>query len=163
MVLRPISIKDSNGFTLVEIVISLAISTLIFMTLISTFLGIKSINMMSLSHLQAMQVVRGEVERLRAIGFNNLADNGGVETSYDPGDDLVWDTGDDKTGTLTVVVQDEADFDGDGTNNESLVDVDGDGTNDAFARPVRVSFDWTERVLGQQRQFTVLADTLIAQ
>ncbi len=66
------------------------------------------------------------------------------------------------TGTLSTTLQDFLDFDNDGNMVEALINVDNSGGNDTVALPVRVSFVWSEYVMGQNKNMSVSVDTIIA-
>lgn len=152
-----------EGFTLVEVLVGVVLSTMILTALMGAFLAVKSVNSMSLGYLQATQIVRGSIETLRGKSFAAITTQPASQMVYDAGDDQTWGTADDLVGDLTITVQDLADFDGDGNTAETEIDVDGDNANDvAYTRPVRVSFEWNQRVLGQVKNLSVTADTLIA-
>ncbi len=153
---------QNQGFTIVETLVGLLLSTIILTGLIGAFLAVKSVNSMSLGYLQATQIVRGSIETLRGSAFASITDQGPTDIVYDSGPDLTWGTADDLAGELRVMVGDEADFDDDDQIAEEDIDVDGDGTNDVgYTRPVRVEFRWNQRVLGELRELSVMADTLI--
>ena len=154
-------LKNEKGFTLVEAVIALAVAVVLFGSLVLTFVAVKSMNKMARHHIQAMQVVRGQIDQLKVIPLSQVLDST-TTVSYDAGPDGIFNTADDVKGTLTVKVQDFLDMDSDNNTTETLIDVDGDGVNDATAKPVRVTFTWSEYVLGRQKNFSVFADTLIA-
>lgn len=155
-------IRSKKGYTLVEVLMALTITMVLFGSMIMTFLAVKSINTMSRHKIQAVQMVRGQIENLKAGPFMNIA-NSTAAASYDAGKDGVYGNGDDLQGTLATSVRDWIDFDADGNNAETQIDVDNSGVNDANAAPVRVSFTWNEWVIGQSRNMTVSADTIIAQ
>jgi hypothetical protein len=127
-----------------------------------TFLAVKSINTMARHKIQAVQVVRGQIENLKAGSFANVV-NSNSQASYDAGADGAFGTADDMQGTLTTSVRDWVDFDADGNDAETQISVDGPGPNETNAAPVRVSFAWNEYVIGQSRNMTVSVDTIIAQ
>lgn len=156
------TITSKKGYTLVEVMVALGITVVLFGSMVMTFLTVKSINIMARHKIQAVQAVRGQIENLKAGAFGNIANSTQV-ASYDAGADGVFGTGDDMQGTLTTSVQDSVDFDNDGNTAETQIDVDGQGGNDTTAAPVRVSFTWNEYVIGQSRNLTVSADTIIAQ
>lgn len=155
------NVKSQAGFTLVELLVAMGISAMTFAAVISAFLTVQSVNMLTKHRLQAVQVVRGQIELLKVTNFNLIVD--GVSTaSYDAGPDGVFGTADDLKGTLTVTVQDALDMDNDGNTTETSIDVDTDGVNDpTVAKPVRAAFTWNQYVLGQSKNFTASADTLI--
>lgn len=155
-------IDCDRGLTLVELLMSLLIVGLIFVSLITASLGIKVTNVMAKHRVQAIEVARGQVELLKATAFSAIVDSVAI-VAYDAGPDGIWSTTDDAKGTLAVAVADLGDFDGDGNTSETAVDVNGDTVNDtAAAKPVRVTFTWTESVVGLSRNVTVTIDTLIA-
>ncbi len=154
-------IANKKGFTLVEVMMAIVISVTMFGSMMAAFLAVKSINMMARHKIQAVQVVRGQIENLKAAQFSTVA-NGVQTVSYDAGPNGTFGNADDMQGTLTTTVQDFMDFDGDGNKTETQINVDGIGGNDAVAVPVRVSFAWKEYVLGQSRNMSVFADTIIA-
>lgn len=152
---------NQKGITLVEIIISLGLSVFVFTALIGAFLGVKSLNDISKTYLQGSLIIRGQMEALKGTAFGLIAD-ANVQTAYDAGPDATWGTVDDLMGTLTTMVQDAADFDADGVTAETDISVDGNASNDGVALPVRVAFTWNQRVLGNNRDFTLTADTIIA-
>ena len=155
-------LKTSGGFTFVEIMIALAAIVMMFGTMASAFLSIKSLNSVSRHHVQAAETVRGKIETLKGTPFANVANTVAV-VPYDAGNDGSFGTADDLTGTLTVTIGDFLDMDDDTNTPETLIDIDGDGNNDPTAAvPVRVTFTWTQWVLGQMKTYTVNADTLMA-
>lgn len=156
------NLQNQKGVSLIEIMVSVGISVFIFLSLISAFLGVKSLSELSESHLQASLIVRSQMEALRGTPYAQLA-AANVQTAYDAGPDGTWGTGDDLMGTLTTTLQDNADFDGDGNTTETAISVDADATNDAVAQPARVTFAWAQRVLGHNKNYTVSADTIFAQ
>jgi type II secretory pathway pseudopilin PulG len=155
------NIKE-EGFTLVELLAAMGLGTVVFAALISAFLTVQSVNMLTKHRLQAVQVVRGQIELLKVTNYNLIADS--VSTaSYDAGPDGVFGTADDLQGTLTVTVQDVLDMDNDGNTTETSIDIDADGVNDpTVAKPIRVALTWSQYVIGQSRNFTASADTLIS-
>jgi prepilin-type N-terminal cleavage/methylation domain-containing protein len=155
-------LKEKKGYTLVEVMMALAITLTLFGSMVMTFLAVKSINTMARHKIQAVQLVRGQIENLKAGAFANIA-NATTVASYDAGPDGTFGNADDMQGTLTTTVQDFLDFDGDGNMAEALINVDSTGGNDAVAVPLRVSFAWNEYVIGSTRAMTVSADTVIAQ
>ncbi|MBI4353393.1 MAG: prepilin-type N-terminal cleavage/methylation domain-containing protein [Candidatus Omnitrophica bacterium] len=151
-----------RGFTLVEVLVSLGLGVALFAAFVSALMGVMYVNGMTRHRMQAAQVVRGEAELLKATAFGFIADRS-VELSYDAGADGVFGTSDDLKGTLTVTVRDFLDMDGDGNTAETAVDVDGDGSNDpSAAKPVRLEFSWSERMLGIYRSSSFFVDILIA-
>lgn len=155
------TLKNDKGFTLVEIMIALAAMVTIFATMASAFVEIKSLNTISRHHVQAAEIVRGQIETLRGTAFTNIAD-GTTLVSFDAGSDGIFGDADDLSGTLTVTRGDFLDMDNDGNTAETAIDIDGDGINDSSAIPVRVTLTWTQWVVGKSKTFTVVADTLIA-
>ncbi len=150
------------GFTFVEVCFALAIATGLVASLVSIFLGVKSVTMLARHEIQASEVVRGQIESLKATAFGAIADNTQA-ASYDAGPDGVFGNADDMQGTLTVTVRDFLDMDGDGDTAETSIDVDGDTINDPSAAiPVRASFSWQEHLLGLTKTFSAFADTLVA-
>ncbi len=156
------SLQSSGGFTLVEVMMALGISLLMFVALVESFSYIKSISKVSAHHMQATEVLRGAIETLKITPFNNIV-NSVSTVSYDAGVDNVFGTADDLKGTLTIAVQDFLDMDNDKNTNETWVDINGDGTNDQVAKPIRASFTWTQATTGKDKQNSVFVDTLIAQ
>lgn len=155
-------LKHNEGFTFVEIMISLAITVTVFAAMTSAFLAIKSLNSVSRHHIQAAEVVRGKIEILKGTPFGSLLNSSDV-TPYDAGVDGIFGTADDPTGILTVTRGDFLDMDNDGNTVETAIDIDGDGTNDSsLAVPIRVTFTWTQWVIGQMKPYVVATDTLIA-
>lgn len=154
-------LESNGGFSLVELTVGMFITVVIATAMLSALMAVKSGKTVTFHNAQAMNVVRGTVETLKGTNFNAIADSVS-EVSYDAGPDQVYDTGDDFKGTLTVAVRDALDMDGDADTDEAQIDVSGDGTNDPFAKPVRVSLQWTEHLSGQDRNLTVTVDTLIA-
>ena len=155
-------LRRKKGYTLVEVMVAMAISVTLFASMIVAFLMVMSMNMMVRHKIQAIQVVRGQLENLKAGAFDAIVDSASV-ASYDAGADGVYGTNDDMLGTLTTSVHDAMDFDGDGNVAEQFISVDGDGTNETNARPVRVSLAWTQRTLGVDRVMSVFLDTIISQ
>ncbi len=153
-------INNIKGFTLVEVLMALGITVTLFGSMIAAYIAVKSINMMARHKIQAMQVVRGQIENLKSAQFSTLA-NGTQTVSYDAGPDGIFGNADDLTGTLTTTIQDFVDFDNDGNTTETQIDIDNDGVNDSVALPVRVSFTWREWVVGQARNMSVSTDTII--
>ncbi len=147
-------------YTLVEVMIALAISVTLFGSLIASFLAVKSLNTMARHKIQAVQIVRGQIENLKAGTFATIA-NGTQASAYDAGADGTFGTADDMQGTLSTTVQDLVDFDADGNTAETQINIDGTGGNDAVALPLRVSFAWDEYVVGMRRSLSVSADTII--
>lgn len=173
--MRRLNAKDQRGITLVEVVIALGISMLFVGVLVNTYLGFRSLNASAKSHMQAAQVIRGAVEQLKADPFNGIGaapvyvGNPPVRTTvvaYDAGPDNIFGTADDLTGTLTVTVADLLDMDSDGNTTEGWIDVDTQGpggVNDNVARPIRVTFTWTQPIAGPDKNYSLSVDTLIAQ
>lgn len=155
-------IESKKGYTLVEVMIAIGISVTLLGSMLMAFVTVKSVNMMARHKIQAIQVVRGQIENLKAGAFTDIAD-GFTAEPYDSGVDGLFDTDDDMQGTLTTSAHDWMDFDGDGNTAEALINVDNTGANDSTAVPVRVSFAWTEHTLGQDRPMTVSIDTIVAQ
>lgn len=163
------------GFTLVEVLMAFGISALFVGVMAATFLGISSTNATAQSHVQASQVIRGAIEELKAGAFNAIGaapgytGNPPVRTTavaYAAGPDNVFGTADDLTGTLTVTVADMLDMDNDGNTAEGWIDIDTQGpggVNDQIARPVRVAFTWAQPIAGADKQYSLFADTLVAQ
>ena len=155
-------IKLTQGFTYPEVLLAIAISVLLFTSLLAVFTVVKSVNKMAQHNMEAMQVVRNRMELLKATAFANITASQ-QQMAYDAGVDGVFGTADDLNGTLTVALQDFLDMDGDGNTAEAAIDVDGNGGNDATAAvPVRVTFTWSEHLLGQDKNLSAFADTLIA-
>ena len=155
-------VRSNKGYTLIEVMMAFGITMVLFGSLVVTFLAVKSINTMARHKIQALQVVRGQVENLKAGAFAAVV-NSTTNASYDAGTDGVYGNADDMQGTLTTTVQDLMDFDGDGNTAETQINVDNTGGNDSNAAPVRISFTWNEWVIGQSRNMTVSVDTIIAQ
>ena len=155
-------IRSKKGYTLMEVLVAVVISVTLFASMIAAFLMVKSMNMMVRHKIQAIQVVRGQLENLKAGAFDDIVESA-VAASYDAGADGVYGTVDDMQGTLTTAVRDSMDFDGDGNVAEQFISVDGDATNETNARPVRVSFAWSERTMGLDRNMNVFLDTIISQ
>ena len=155
-------IRGKRGYTMVEVMVSILITMTLFGSMIITYMAVKSINTMARHKMQAMQLVRGQIENLKSSQFANIATSTS-SSAYDAGKDGTYGTSDDMQGTLTTTVQDFLDFDNDGNSTETQINVDGSGGNDSTAVPVRVQFAWTEYVIGQARNMTVSADTIIAQ
>ena len=153
--------RNKKGMTLVEVMMALMISVALFGSMAAAFLAVKSINMMARHKMQAVQVVRGQIENMKATQFANIA-NSVQQSSLDAGRDGTFGNADDIQGTLTTTVRDFMDFDNDNNTVETAINLDNAGGNDAGAVPVRVSFAWTEHVLGQSKNMSVLADTIIA-
>jgi type II secretory pathway pseudopilin PulG len=154
-------LRTKSGFTLVEVMMALGITVTLFGSMIAAYVAVKSINMMARHKMQAMQIVRGQIENLKASQFSTLANSTSVGVAYDAGKNGTFGNGDDLTGTLTTTIRDYVDFDGDGNTSETQINVDGLGGNDSVAVPVRVQFAWTEWVVGQNKNMTVSADTII--
>ena len=157
--------RDKRGFTLVEVMVAIGITVTLFGSMMAAFVAVKSINMMARHKIQAVQVVRGQIENLKASTFATLA-NSTQTVAYDAGPNGTFGNSDDINGTLTTTLQDFVDFDNDGNTAETQINVDnigaaGLGGNDSVALPVRVSFAWTEWVIGQAKNMTVSADTII--
>ena len=147
-----------------EVVIALGISVISFAALTAAYLGVQSLNMMSKRHIQAMEVVRGQIEMLKATAYTAIA-NSTTTVSLDAGPDGTFGTADDIQGTLTVTVRDFLDYDGDGNAAENRISVDsfgGGGSNDDVVLPVRVALSWTQKVFGGTKVMSVSVDTLIA-
>ncbi len=155
-------IRSQKGYTLVEVLIGLAISFTLFGSMAVTFLAVKSINVMARHKIQVVQLGRGQIENLKAGAFTSIA-NATSTVAYDAGPDGTFGNADDMQGTLTTSVRDWMDFDGDGNSAETAISVDGAGANETNAVPLRVSFGWNEYVIGSTRAMTVSADTIIAQ
>lgn len=155
-------LDSKKGYTLVEVLIALGITVTLFGSMLVTFLAVKSINIMARHKIQAMQLVRGQIENLKAGTFVNVV-NSTSTSAYDAGPDGTYGNSDDMNGTLTTTVADVLDFDNDGNSAETTINYDTTAGNDTGAAPVRVSFAWTEYVIGQTRNMTVSATTLIAQ
>ena len=160
--------KTEKGLTLVEVVIALGLSVVVFSASIWAAMAVRQTRYMTRHHIQAMNVARSEVERLKGIPFasigNEDGDNDNVDAgpaTYDAGPDGQFGTGDDLDGTLTVAVRDFLDMDGDDDTDEIWIDIDNNGVNDQVAKPVRVTFEWTEHMIGPDQDFAVTIDTLI--
>ncbi len=150
-------LRNRNGFTLVEVLICFMISLFIFLSLIGGLLAIKSVGSFARHHIQAMNVVRGAVEGVRATAYDNVVNSSSTET-YSAGSDGVFGTADDLTGTLDVSVVDAMDMDADG----NVTEADGTGFFSDMMKPVRVEFTWQEHLLGVPRNTTVTVDTLVS-
>ena len=154
--------NNDKGFTFVEIIIALGAIVMIFASMASAFMAIESLNSISRHNIQATEIVRGEIETLKGTAFSTLVNSVNTVT-FDAGADGVFGNADDQKGTLTVTVIDALDMDGDGNGAETSIDVDGDGINDpTSALPVRVTFAWTQWVLGTTKTYAVAVNTLIA-
>lgn len=162
---------SNRGVGLVEVLVAAGISLIIFGSILSTVMGISAMTVMSRHYTQVMHVVRGEAEELKGTAFDAIV-NGASQVSYDAGPDNVFGNLDDLTGTLTVTVRDALDMDGDNNTAETSIDVNGDGVNDCtdfpactdpYAKPIRISFTWNERLWSMNKNMTVNLDTLIAQ
>ncbi len=158
-----------GGFTLIEALVAMGAIGVLCGSLTLAYLGVKSIQRMTLHRFQALQLARSQMELLKATPFVNIVNSTQNNMSFDAGPDGNYGTTDDLKGTLTVQVQDWLDMDNDCASNsvncrtETSIDIDGDGVNDpAAAKPVRVLFTWTEKLLGQSRTMTVFMDSLIA-
>ncbi len=157
-----LKLNKNSGFTLIEVLVGCGVLVLLMSSLAELFVGIKSTGAVNKGQLQAMEVVRGEVEALKDTAFGTVANSAAVVT-YDAGADGVFGTADDLTGNLTVTQGDFADMDNDGNTAETAIDVNGDLVNDATrTKPLRVSFTWTRRVHGQNKNFSYFVDVLIA-
>jgi hypothetical protein len=156
-------LPNKNGFTIAEVLIALFLSVFFFSSLVIAFTSVNSLNSQVRHRMQAVQVVRGEMEKTKATAFNALTNTSRV-ASYEAGPDGVFNTADDLQGILQVEIKDYLDMDGDTvTTMESSIDVTGDGNNDPTeAKPVRVKFTWSQYVLGQTKTYSVFADTLIS-
>ena len=162
------TLNSRQGFTLVEAIVGLALSAVVFSALVGAMLAIRSTRTMAQHYSQATNVVRGEIETLKAMPFAQVGDQDGdadgVDTqvvAYDAGPDGLYGTGDDFTGTLTVQLGDFVDFDADGDTVETQIDVNDDAVNDTITKPVRVTFQWSEHLLGPDRNFSITVHTLI--
>lgn len=151
---------NCKGLTLVEAMMGLAIATLLFASLVVAALAVRSLTSMNRHYIQAVNVARGAIETARGQGYGSVVD-ATWQQAYDAGADAQFGTADDLSGTVTVIVRDFLDMDGDGDSAETLIDLDGDGANDA-AKPYRVTFQWNERVAGQTRPMSIWLDALIA-
>ena len=177
------TVGNRDGFTLVEVLAAFSISTIIFAAILAAFLTVKSVDNYMRHRVQAMEIVRGRLEKVKRTQMDTVpcvsgldeagatehqCDSPGVTTvsvtaSYDAGNDGLFGTADDMKGTLTTTIMDGLDLDGDGNTAETAIDVNGDGINDpSDAKPVRVTFTWTEKIYGQTKTFSVFADTLIS-
>src|SRR3989338_358404 len=96
----------------------------LFSSILAAFLGVKSLYIMSRHKMQAMQVVRGQIESLKSTPFGNIAPSV-TQVTYDVGADGLFNTLDDFVGTMTVTIQDWLDFDNDGNTVETQINVDG--------------------------------------
>ena len=153
----------NSGFTLVEVMVTTGVSVLLLTGFLGSVTVSKSLNALSRHQMQALQVVKSQMELLKATAFSNIADSSAANTTYDAGVDGTFGTADDLTGTLTVTRGDFLDMDADGNTAETAIDINGDGTNDtAYAVPVRVAFTWTQNIIGTSKSFTVSADTLLS-
>lgn len=163
--------RSNRGVSLVEVLVAAAISLIVFGSILSTATGMSAMAILGRHYTQAMHVVRGEAEELKGTEFAAIVSR--TETaSYDAGPDNAFGTMDDLEGTLRVQVQDLMDFDDDDDTAETTVDVNGDGVNDCmdfpactdpYAKPVRITFTWVERMWGASKTMSVTLDTLIAQ
>lgn len=162
--------KNKKGFSLVEVLMAIAISVTLFGSMVAAFVAVKSVNMMARHKIQAVQVVRGQIENMKSTPFSTLLalpNSTQVPfTTYDtnPGPDGVNGNADDinMQGTMTTTIQDFMDFDGDGNTTETRINVDNIGGNDDLvAVPVRVSLAWTEYMVGQTKNMSVSVDTII--
>ena len=153
-------LRTRNGFTLVEVMMALGITVTLFGSMIAAYTAVKSVNMMARHKMQAIQAVRAQIENLKASQFSAIA-NSTSNVAYDAGKNGTFGNSDDLTGTLTTTVRDYVDFDGDGNMSETQINVDASGGNDSVALPIRVQFAWTEWVVGQSKNMTVSADTII--
>lgn len=151
---------NENGLTLVESMVGLAIAMVLFGSLITAALAVRSLVAFNRHYIQALNVARGALETVKGQGYGAAVDDT-WQQAFDAGADAQFGTADDLMGTVTITVRDHVDLDGDGDTAETLVDLDGDGANDA-ARPIRSTFSWNERVAGQTRSLSVWIDALIA-
>ncbi len=154
-------LSDSKGFTMVEALVAFGLSIMVIASLLATFSGVKSINALVKHRIQTLQIVRGQIELLKVGGFSAIV-NSTSTVSYDAGVDGLFNTADDLRGTLTVTVRDYMDMDNDSNTTETAIDVNGGGNDPGAAAPVRVSFTWTQNIVGQSRNSTVFVDTLLA-
>lgn len=147
------------------------IMVIVFTSILGTIMGVTAMSAMARHYVQAMHVVRGQMEELKGTAFNQIT-NSNAQASYDAGADHVFGTLDDFQGTLAVAVRDALDADSDGNTAEATIDVNGDGVNDCidfpactnpYVKPVRVGFTWSERLWGAEKNITVTLDSLIAQ
>ncbi len=150
---------SEKGLTLVEAMVGVVLAAILFGSLLMSALAVRSVRSLTQHHIQAMNVARGVVERLKGSAYAAVLNDSWNE-AYDAGPDGLFGTGDDRMGTVTVTVKDFLDMDHDGNVNETLIDVTGDLANDA-AKPVRVTYQWTERLRGQDSNYSVRIDTLI--
>lgn len=164
-------LKNRRGTSLVEVLVAAGISLVVFASILSTIMGLTAMAAYSRHYAQAMHVIRGEAEELKGTAFADIA-NSVRQVSYDAGPDTVFGTADDMTGTLSVSLADMLDMDGDNNTAETTIDVDGDGVNDCldfpactdpYTKPVRITFVWSERLWGAQRNMSATLDALIAQ
>ena len=151
---------NDEGLTLVEVMFGLVIATTLFGSLIVSALAIRSLVSMNRHYVQAVNVARGALELMIGTGYGAAVDSN-WQQAYDAGKDGVFGTGDDLFGTVLIQGRDFLDMDQDGVVNETTIDLDGDGVNDA-ARPVRVTFQWREHLNGQDKNYSVWLDALIA-
>lgn len=165
--------RGEGGFTLVELMTTFSVSAIVFAAILGAFLTVKSVNNTARHRMQAMEIVRSRVEQLKRTTLNCIPDESHCDdltvvtvsstVSYDAGADGTFGTSDDLQGTLTTALQDGMDMDNDGNSTETAVDVNSDGTNDiADAKPVRVTFSWSQKVYGQTKTYSVFVDTLIS-
>jgi Tfp pilus assembly protein PilV len=152
----------ARGFTLIEQLVAVAVTVSVFASLLVVMIAIKQVGLTNRHHVQAIQVVRGEVEFIKGTEFDDI-EAVTKQVSYDAGADNIFGTDDDFKGTMIVELKDALDMDGDDDTQESFIDINGDGVNDSVVKPIRVSFSWMNTLLGIQKTRTVYIDTLIAQ
>jgi Tfp pilus assembly protein PilV len=152
----------ARGFTLIEQLVAVAVTVSVFASLLAVMIAIKQVGLTNRHHVQAIQVVRGEVELIKGTEFDDI-EAVTKQVSYDAGADNIFGTDDDFKGTMVVELKDALDMDGDGDTQESSIDINGDSQNDSVVKPIRVSFSWTNTLLSIQKTRTVYIDTLIAQ
>ncbi len=156
------NIIGHRGLTLAEVVVAIGITALAFGSIFAAYGGVKAMTRFNRTQSEAAQVVRSQIELLKATAFANINNATTNNVVFDPGKDGISGNADDRKGTLTVAVRDAADMDSDGNTAETTIDLDNDLTNDANAKPIRVTFSWTEYMVGQKRNFSVFLDTLVA-
>mgnify|MGYP000925233897 CR=1 FL=1 len=163
---------SNRGMSLLEVLIASVIALIVFSSILATLMGITALTVMSQQYAQVSHVLRGHAEELKGTGFNLIVNSNNPAVSYDAGPDNLYGTLDDLKGTLTVQVRDAIDMDGDNNTAEATIDVDGDGVNDCldfpactdpYAKPVRITFTWSQKLWGLTKNMSMSLDTLIAQ
>jgi type II secretory pathway pseudopilin PulG len=152
-------LRDKKGMTLVEVLVGLSISTLLFGSMMLSALAVRNLSVLNKHSIQALNVARGAVETIKGQGYGAAVAQTWTQ-AYDAGPDALFNTADDLTGTVTVAVGDFLDMDDDGNTAETTIDVNDDGTNDT-ARPIRVTFTRQEFIRNQYRTFSIWIDSLI--